>query len=202
MPEVEEFLALPLPRDRITLITQVRSTLLASSVRALQTRGDFERYLTVLPAELHERITQMVAGVWIPLEIAQAHYTACNQLGYGPTEFAEMGRDVGSRIHTSILSTVVAMAKNAGVTPWTIFAQFRRFWERIMVGGGIGVTKIGPKEAHVEVVGCPLVSIPYYRSAQRALFLGLIELFCTKAYASDVSRALTLTSMTYRFAWA
>jgi hypothetical protein len=202
MREPEVFLALPLPRERVPLITQVRSTLLASSVRALQTRGDFERYLAVLPRELHDPITQMVAGVWVPIEIAEAHYRACNQLGYGQSDFVEMGRDVGTRIHTSILSTVVAMAKNAGVDPWTIFAQFRRFWERIMVGGGLGVKKIGPKEAHVEVVGCQLVAIPYYRAAQRAVFLGLIELFCTKAYASDVARTLSPTTVTYRFAWA
>lgn len=202
MRGAEDFLALPLPRERVPLVSQVRSTLLASSVRALQTRGDFERYLLALPAPYHERIEQMVAGVWVPFEVAQAHYLACNALGYGQADFAQMGKDVGQRIHTSVLATVVAMAKNAGVDPWTILGQFRRLWERIMVGGALGVKKLGPKEAYIEVVSCQLVAIPYYRAAQRALFLGLIELFCTKAYASDVPRSLTTTGVTYRFAWA
>jgi hypothetical protein len=112
-----------------------------------------------------------------------------------------MGKDVGNRIHGTILSTAVRMAKGAGVTPWTTYAQFGRLWERSFIGGGITVRKIGPKEAHVEVVGQPLVGLAYYHAAQRSTFLGLIELFCQKAYASDVRHGATATSATYRFAW-
>jgi hypothetical protein len=180
----------------------VRSTLLASSVRALQTRGDYERYLTHLPERHHKAISELVAGVWLPFELGEAHYTACNKLGYGAREFAEMGRDVGNRIHGTILATAVRLAKESGVTPWTIYSQFGKLWERIFVGGGLTVRKLGPKEALVEVVGNPLVSIPYYHGAQKALFLGLIDLFCTKAYAADVKRATSSTATTYRFAWA
>jgi len=201
MPETEEFLPLPTPRDRVLPVSQVRSTLIASSIRALQTRGDFDRYLTLLPEPLRGTIPQIVAGTWLPIRDAYAHYDACNKLGYGPREFAEMGKDVGNRIHGTILSTAVRMAKGAGVTPWTTYAQFGRLWERSFIGGGITVRKIGPKEAHVEVVGQPLVGLAYYHAAQRSTFLGLIELFCQKAYASDVRHGATATSATYRFAW-
>jgi len=96
----------------------------------------------------------------------------------------------------------VKAAVGVGVTPWTAFSHFGRLWERIFVGGGITVRKIAPKEAHVEVVGQPLIAIPYYYSAQRALFLGILDLFCTKAYAFDVPRTTNKTGTTYRFAWA
>ena len=65
MPEVTEYLPLSLPRDRIQLVAQVRSTLLTASVRSLQTRGDFERYLAVLPVSHHGTMTQMVAATWV-----------------------------------------------------------------------------------------------------------------------------------------
>jgi hypothetical protein len=201
MPAVEEFLPLPFSRLHPTTVSQVRSTLITSSVRALQTRGDFERYLAVLPGELHGTIKEVVAGVWVPYSLAEAHYSACDHLGYGPREYAEMGKDVGNRINGTLLATAVRMAKGAGATPWTIYAQFGRLWDRIFIGGGVTVRKIGPKEAHVEVVGQPLVGIPYYRGAQRSMFLGIIELFCTKAYAADVGRSVTRTGATYRFAW-
>jgi hypothetical protein len=147
-------------------------------------------------------MTQMVAATWVPYGIAEEHYRACNSLGYGASEFTEMGHDVGNRIHGTMLATVVKLAKGAGVTPWTSFAQFGRLWERIFIGGGITVRKVGPKEAHVEVLGQGLLAIPYYHFAQRGLFLGLLDLFCTKAYASDVPRTSTPTGTTYRFAWA
>jgi len=147
-------------------------------------------------------MTQMVAATWASYDVAEMHYRACNSLGYGTLEFAEMGRDVGNRIHGTMLATVVKLAKGAGVTPWTSFAQFGRLWERIFVGGGITIRKIGPKEAYVEVVNQGLVAIPYYHSAQRALFLGLLDLFCTKAYAFDVPRSTSSAGTTYRFAWA
>ncbi len=202
MPEAEEFLPLLMARERVPPVAQVRSTLIASSMRALQTRGDFDRYRKLLPEKLRGTLPQVVAGTWLPIGEAYAHYEACNQLGYGPREFAEMGKDVGNRIHGTLLSTAVRMAKGAGVTPWTIYAQFGRLWERTFIGGAITVRKVGPKEAHVEVVGQPLVAIAYYQAAQRATFLGLIELFCQKAYAGDVRSAATSINTTYRFAWA
>jgi hypothetical protein len=199
--EVEVFLPLPFSREHATVVSQVRSTLITSSVRALQTRGAFDRYLAALPSELHAPIKEIVAGVWVPFALADAHYTACNQLGYGPREFAEMGKDVGNRINGTVLATFVHMAKGAGANPWSVYSHFGRLWDRIFLGGGLTVRKIGPKEAHVEVVGQPLVRIPYYRAAQRAMFLGIIELFCQKAYASDVSKSASSTGVTYRFAW-
>jgi hypothetical protein len=202
MYEVTEHLPLQMPRDRIALVSQVRSTLLTASLRALQLRGDLDRYFTLLPPERHATMKEMVAATWVPLPVADVHYRACNQLGYGPKEFLEMGRDVGHRIHGSVLSTLVMAAKGAGVTPWTAFSHFGRLWERIFVGGGITVRKIAPKEAHVEVVALPLVGIPYYHSAQRALFLGILDLFCTKAYAFDLPRTTSATGTTYRMAWA
>src|SRR5580692_660544 len=107
MREVEEFLPLSTPRERVPPVSQVRSTLLTASVRALQTRGDFERYLLALPPRYHDPMTHMVAGLWVPYTTAQAHYLACNALGYGSKEFAEMGKDVGNRIHATMLSTAV-----------------------------------------------------------------------------------------------
>jgi hypothetical protein len=179
----------------------VRGTLLASSVRALQTRGDFERYLRVLPTRYHETMTLMVAAQWVPYEVGEAHYRACNALGFGPRDFEAMGRDVGHRINDTVLSTFVKLAKGSGVSPWTSLSNFGRLWGRIFVGGALGVRKLGPKEALVEVVGQGLVSIPYYHAAQRVLFLALLELFCTKAYGYDVPRADTPTGATYRFSW-
>jgi hypothetical protein len=60
----------------------------------------------------------------------------------------------------------------------------------------------GGKEARVEIVGWPCARIAYCRVAMRGLLVGQTELFCTKAYASEVTSLCTATSLAYRVAWA
>ena len=202
MRPLEDHLPLPGPRERIATVSEVRTTLLTSSVRALQTRGDFERYLEHLPREHHETITQMVAAMRIPFpdrrcalpRVRSARLRDEGVRRDGARRRAAHPRDGGLDAREA--------RQGAGVTPWTSFANFGRLWERIFVGGAITVKKAGPKEAIVEVIGIPLVAIPYYHSAQRTLFLSLDRRLLHEGVPADVPRSTTSTSTQYRFAWA
>jgi hypothetical protein len=196
-------LAFPAPtRQQIPLVTRFRSTWLTSSLRALKGRGRLDEYFSYLPAEHHEVVKGCVAGVWLPIEVAVAHYDACDRLLLPPSDVVAIGREVHGYAQATVFSLAVKLATGAGASPWTVFSQFRRLWERVWVGGGVGVIKLGPKEARLEVIGWPCSRSFYCRHALRGVVGGMLEMFCTKAYVTDIPGRCTPVTLGYRCAWA
>jgi hypothetical protein len=182
----EPIIPLPAPRAQIPIATRFRSTWIVSSLQSLRAAGHVERYLASLPLQYHEEILSSVAGVWLPLAMARAHYEACESLGLSLDDQLTMGRSVGGRAQGTLLMTVVKAARGAGVTPWTIMPQFHRLWVRGVEGGAAAVYRLGPKDARADFVRCELLDIPYFRNGLRGILLGSSTLFCTKAYIQEL----------------
>ena len=179
-----------------------RSTWLNSSVDALRVRGYFDRYVKLLPDAHRATILESVAGVWLPIDVAVAHYGACEALALSRRDAWDIGVEVTRRVHGTTLSLAIRLAKQAGVTPWTILAQLPRLWERVWRGGAVTVHEVGPKEAILEVVRWRVASIPYVRYTMPAVVHGIVEMFCAKAYVREVPAKTSPTSMGMRLQWA
>ena len=198
---MEVFVPLPAPLDRIEAVRAVRSTLLSGSIQALRGRQMFDAYFKVLPPKYHEPILSMVAGVWIPMELARAHYVALDALIPDERQQIDMGRNVADRIHRTILATVAKAATGAGVTPWMGLATMPKLWDRTFVGGGIAVHKLGPKDARLDIVRLSLLDTSsYFRHAFRGVFAAGIELFCRRAFVVELPRRGDVFS--YKVSWA
>lgn len=189
-------------RTQVTPTTQFRSTWLSSSLRSIRERNLLESYLAHLPREHHDAVLSTVVGVWLPAEIAVAHYAACDRLGLTEQEQVAIGAEVGRHAQGTVLSVAVSLAKGAGVTPWTIMTRFPSAWQRIWKGGGISVIKLAPKDARIEIAGWPCARVPYARVALRGVISGLVELFCEKAYARELRALCTQMTLAYRVSWA
>jgi hypothetical protein len=184
-------------------LKRVRSTLIISSYSAMRDSGRSAAYLEALPLQHHGPVLQAVAGTWMPIEVALAHYTACDMLGLPADMQVAIGRQVGERMHGTLLGTVVRMAKEAGVTPWTVIPQFQRFWNRAFEGGGLYATKVGPKEVHIGVEKAALADCSYWRSALSGLAMGVLDLFCQKSYMQERgARKRVPGSASFRIQWA
>ncbi len=197
----EVFLPLPAPRDQLEPTTQFRTTWLVSSQNTLRERGAYERYFAHLPDEHRDALASMLVGAWAPIEVAIAHYQACDALGFTAAEQLEIGRAVTERLKGTLLTTTVRLATHAGADLWTILGAFHRLWDRMFVGGGAAVYKLGPKETRVEILGCSLASIPYFRNGLQGVLHGIGELFCQKLYVSEVTRASSESTIVYRGSW-
>lgn len=197
----EVFLPFPAERSTIALATEFRSTWLISSMRSLKERGLFEHYMKELPPDLHETMTSLVAGVWIPVKIAVAHYEACDRLGTSYVDQLNLGREASTRAQATVFSTMLRLTKQAGVTPWTVLAQVQRLWDRMFKGGGVGAWKLGPKEARVEFVGCPIAKVPYFRVGLQGVLLGVGEMFCQKLYLQEIPSLCTRSTLGFRGSW-
>jgi hypothetical protein len=188
-------------RDAIPVAVAVRSTLLTASIDALKSRGRFDDYCALLPPELRESMLFGVAGVWLPMKVASAHYAAVDALGFTDAETVDNGRSVGGRLNSTLLGVVIKLAGQAGATPWVPLAQTGKLFERVFRGGGLQVERLGPKEARIEVVGLPLMSSPYFRGALRGQVRAGCELFCKRAYAREVEPRSVLNAGALRVSW-
>ena len=101
-----------------------------------------------------------------------------------------------------MLGVVVRAARGAGVTPWALLGRMDLLWERMFQGGaGPSLVQAGPKDARVELVGLPLLAIPYVRRAFRGIFRAGLQTLCTKVYVVEVP-VPGATSAMYRVSWA
>jgi hypothetical protein len=198
---LEVVVPFPVPRNQVPKAHAYRSTWILSSLGALKQAGHYEKYLAKLPPQHHEDIFSLVAGVWMPLSLAHVHYEACDRLDLPVSEQLALGRAVGDRAQGTMLSTGVRLAKAAGVTPWTVLPQYPRLWQRGVDGGALAVYKLGPKEARIDIVGCELFSIGYFRAAFRGVLHGMAALFCRTSFIHDVPTAAK-DEATFRFQWA
>ncbi len=179
-----------------------RSTWLSSSILSLRHHGDYDRYLSLIEPQYLGQILDCGIGKWLPTEVALAHYRACWGLGLTKEEIHRRSLEVTRRVHQSALAHAVRFARDAGVTPWAIYGQLDRLWNRVWQGGGVCVTKHGPKDALIEIAGWPPAREPYCRAAMPAVVVAVSELFCRKAYVADVSRDSASDGMLLRAAWA
>jgi hypothetical protein len=192
----------PAPRPRLGACTHARSTLLTLSLDSIRKRGRLAEYVRNLPASHRDEILSSVAGVWLPMPLARAHYLAVDALGMGTAEATAIGRAVGDRINGTFLGMMVKMAAGAGVTPWFILSNTGKLYERIFRGGGgTSIVKLGPKDAVAEVVGLPLVSIPYFRAAMRGMFQAACELVCRRAYVRELGAHGEPAASAMRISW-
>ena len=191
---------LPFP-ERIRPLRHVRSTLLLASLQSLRDAHHFDRYVNALSPAHRDVLLGAVAGVWIDVAHAAAHYEACTRLGLSPESQVELGRGTFVRTKVTILGTSVRLAQNAGVTPWTVLPHFQRFWSRGLDGGAIRIARLGPKDAQMDLKSCSLVDIDYFRNGLRGLVTGMMELFCRKAYLRERPARASAT-VSFRAQWA
>lgn len=169
----EALIALPTTIARVTV---VRSTLLQSSLSTLRKRGHFDNYLRHLDVAHKAVILETLAPEWLPVEVAMAHYQACDALELSVAELQEIGEDVGSRIQGTFISTLVRNARTLGLTPWVPLGQFNRLRERLMDGGGVAIDKTGPKDAIVDLRQVQLFKCTYFRVAYCGVIASAIKL--------------------------
>jgi hypothetical protein len=203
LPE-EVIVPLRRPRDQIGIATDVRSTLVLGSIQSLRALGHFERYTSLLDPTARDTILNTVAGVWLPISLALAHYQACDSLGLPLEKELAIGYEVGNRVQGSLLGLFLRTAKTAGVTPWAVLTEVDRLWDRTFKGGGGPITtKLGPKEARVELIGLPLLTVPYFRHAYRGTFHAGLELFCEKIYVQEAAPSRSRSAMdgAFRLSW-
>jgi hypothetical protein len=202
MTREEIFLPLPVARrELIPMASHMKGTWLVASSRALKSRGRLDEYLGHLPRRYHDVIQHSTISDWHSIDVLLAHYEALDRLELPAAEIVEMARDVTQQTQGNVFVMAARVAASA-VDAWTILAQFQTIWSRFVRGAGIGIWKLGPKEARLEVVQFPASRSRYCQLASRGVVANAMELFCSRVYVTEIPKLMTPTQMAFRLAWA
>jgi hypothetical protein len=201
-PNAEPFAGFQGPKHRAPVATEFRSTWLASSLRALRERHLLESYFAALTPAYSDIVRSSIAGAWLPIDVAIAHYHACDGLGLSTLDQLAIGAEVTRFAQTTSFGLTLRIATEMGVTPWACFQVQQRLWRAVWRGGDVSVFRLGPREARVEILGWPCSAIAYCRIAMRGMLNAQTALFCRKSYVAEVSSLCTASTLGYRVAWA
>jgi hypothetical protein len=153
---------------------------------SLRERGLFERYDALQTSPHRQKILNLVAGEWLPLEVGFAHYQACDALGLSESEQVAIGKDVSRRVHETFLNLIVKAARGVGVTPWLLLPRGNTMNSRLCVGGGVRIWKVAPKSVRVELARMPHLVVPYVRNGLVGLYAAAVELLAENVTARIV----------------
>jgi hypothetical protein len=173
---------------------------LLASLRGLRAHGQHERYMAALDPRYHGDIASLTAPTWLPMDLALAHYRACDSLDLPRDVIEAIGGESGVFINQTVLSVVARLSKGSGVDPWFALANSNKLCARTWVGGSFSVTKIGPKEAHLEWIQQPVARIPYFRTAFGAFTRKICGLFADVMYVRELPHH-SATELGYRMSW-
>jgi len=201
MPPRTVFLAPQFPNGDYPVVKRARSTLIAASLQSVRQMGWEARYFAALPAALHTQIQTLTPGVWLPIELAAEHYSACDRMELTRDEMRAMGNAVALRTQKTFVGTVGSVAAGAGATPWHVYRQGHRIWGRIFDGGDHVAYKIGPKDMDIVCKGCPLVRIKYFRTALGAYYAALASLVASSVHWRELTEQRRDMDMVLRISW-
>ena len=201
----------PPPRGEILIpheqdfqpVVALRNTMLQASLGELREAGYFERYTAHIdPAVLHELSTNL-APSWVPIELADAHYQACDRMGLNAEELQRIGHAVGVRVRQTSIVVADNRTSGAPVDVWTIVGQLHRVWKRLYQGGSVQIVKLGPRDELIELRGHSLYRHPYFRFASIAAITAAHEAVGARI---EVNRIVRYDAMTHEtvihLAWA
>ena len=187
--------------ERVSRIQHVRSTMLLSSRNALTLGGAFERYEANLSEATRAMLSEVVAGVWLPIELALDHYAACDALQISHATQHSLGRANADSIRGTLMGTVARIARTAGSTPVTILEQMPRFWARIFDGGSVTSVVRGPKEADIIVIADPVMRSEYFRHGLLGFAEMMLGLLTTRIYVRIHAFDAREAKVVYRAQW-
>lgn len=180
-------------------LRHVRSTLLCSSVTEIRKHGLFDAYVNGLPRAAVDVLVHGVAATWLPVEIAEAHYAACDRLGINADEAIRFGATSADRVQHSFLKTLLLVARGAGATPLLAFARCPRLWGRHFEGGNVTVTRAGQKDVTVDIRDFSLARSSFFRHAFRGGNEAALRLFASTVVVRELGSSPT--SLLLRMSW-
>jgi hypothetical protein len=149
-------------------VTAIKNVLIQSSLAELKNHGHYERYSELMAADMLETLQLSLAPGWIPIELALAHYDACDRLELSPAQFAAIGNDVGDRVQDAVLISLAKKTRPANIDVDAVLGPLQRMWPRLFQGGSVQTVRVAPRVRLIEERGFRLNRYHYYRQGHLA----------------------------------
>jgi hypothetical protein len=180
--------------------TQARSTLIVSGIQTLRAKGLYERYVDLLSPQLRQEIMSLVAGLWIPSELALEHYRTMDQLHLSKSAIEAIGAEVAERGSKTVLSRGSAVSSGEA-TPWDRLVMAHRNLDNNWRGSDMMISKEGPNDATFVWAGQPCASVPYFVISWGAFLRSRVAAVCTTANHRIMHEQCSATTIVISLSW-
>ena len=180
--------------------TEARSTLIVSGIQTLRANGLYDRYVDLLSPRLRQEIMSLVAGVWIPSELALEHYRTMDRLQLSKSAIEAIGAEVAERGSKTVLGRGSAGSKHDR-TPWGRLVLAHRNLDNNWRGSDMMIMKEGPSEATFVWAGQPCASVPYFVTSWGAFLRSRVAGVCTTANHRVVHEQCSATTIVIHLSW-
>lgn len=187
--------------ERATPVVAVKNVVLQSSLAELRAHGFYARYERAMePGNLQTLLSSLAPG-WIAIELALAHYKACDSLVLTTEESNLVGSGVGARLQQTSLVSPAKRTREADFDLWQGMANLHRIWSRLYQGGSAQVVKVGAREMLLECRKYRLDRFDYFRRAQMAAFRAMFDSMGASSSVKLVSYSAAREESIYRVTW-
>jgi hypothetical protein len=197
----EPFALPPTTRDDTPLVDAVRGFVFSSGRSWFNEHGLMDRYVSLLPAHVSERLFSITALEWIPIADAMACYHACDRLELPPEHQRELGRVVSSANNGPLLRTIGRLAGGLGIAPWAPLKSLHKVWLRSNRGGAAAVFRITDRAARIELWRVPMARSPFFRTSMCGALEAGLTLFRKTASVVETQDATHEDDIVLRATW-
>jgi hypothetical protein len=177
----------------------VRGSILILDWRWLRSRNLMASYERALDDRM---LLEATATDWMSFPAATAHWRALDSLSLPPSEMEDVGRFVGKHVHSAFLTTLIRLAGELGVSPWSALRQCHKLWTRSWRGGGVVVRRVSPTAARIDVVSSgAIVPSRFFRASFRGAVADGIAQLCTRAHVVELEDERTSSAFALRASW-
>jgi hypothetical protein len=169
--------------------------------RTLRELGHYEAYEANLAPEPRAALDATPAGIWIAVSLARAHLEACNALRLPEHVALEMGRGLGSRLHSPVLGLALRLAGAAGATPMLLAEKAVKLWPQRNDGGDLLIVQETRSSARIELLGYTLADIPYARLVWRGNLETIAQVILRRARVTEIREACDEQTLAYAMTW-
>jgi hypothetical protein len=118
-------IVLPFRTPNPEVCTEARSTLIIAALQTLRARGLYDAYVERVSPGLREELMSLVAGIWVPIELAVEHYRTMERLELPKSTIEAIGAEVAERGFRTVLASPPQPLEGAP-TPWDVLRAARR----------------------------------------------------------------------------
>ena len=168
-------------------VSGTKGVLFPAQLAYLRETGYYDDYAGRITPAHRDTIGQALASTWVPVESVLAHYQALDGLGLTDSQMGRMCEPLGANVYQTVFAALLRVARNAGVAMriWAVLSQTDRIVARLYHGGGCAVTKVGPKDAVLELRGVPFAESRSFRQAHCAFVRGVLHLTVRSCLVRD-----------------